>query len=114
MQRLCLQITNTIASVTRWAVFEQGGPRIAERVRAQVHAYLEWLDARGAFTSGEFDVQCDSHLHAEPLDPRRGVTILLSFQPVGADDLLWLTLHQTAQGCRVSSTAFAPVTEECA
>jgi len=114
VRRTCLKITSAIDAATRWAVFEQGSPKVAERVRAQVHAYLAGLANRGAFADGHFDVQCDCHAQEDPQVPNRGVTILLSFQPVGADEYLWLTLHQTVQGCRVSSTAFAPVTEECA
>ena len=113
VRRLCLQITNTIGRATRWAVFEEGGRRVAQRVRAQVHAYLASLADRGAFVDEHFDVQCESGLHVDPLDPQRGVTILLSFQPAGGD-YVWLTLHQTVQGCRVATTAFAPVTAECA
>ncbi len=113
-RRLCLQMTGAIGQATRWAVFEAGGSRVAERVHAQVHAYLSGLADRGAFTDGNFDVQCESGLHVSPLDPQRGVTILLAFQPAGSNEFIWLTLHQTVQGCRVASTAFAPVTAECA
>ena len=114
VRRLCLQITNTIERATRWAVFEAGGPQMAERVRSQVHAYLQGLADRGAFTDESFDVQCESGIHIDPQDPERGVTILLSFQPADGSQHVWLTLHQTVQECRVASTAFAPVTAECA
>lgn len=114
VRRLCLQITNTIERATRWAVFEAGGPQVAERVRSQVHDYLESLAEQGAFVDDNFDVQCESGLHMSLSDPKRGVTILLAFQPVDGDEVIWLTLHQTVQGCRVASTAFAPVTAECA
>lgn len=113
-RRLCLQITGTIEYATRWAVFEAGGPHVAERVRAQVHAYLSGLADRGAFLDDNFDVQCESGLHVSPLDPQRGVTILLAFQPANNSEFIWLTLHQTVQGCRVASTAFAPAAAECA
>lgn len=114
VRRLCLQITNTIERATRWAVFEAGGPRVAECVRGQVHVYLSGLADRGAFVDGNFDVQCESGLHVNPLDPQRGVTILLAFQPADSGEIIWLTLHQTVQGCRVALTAFAPVIAECA
>lgn len=110
LRRLCLHITNTVERATRWAVFEAGGPQVAEQVRAQVHAFLVGLYDQGAFASDRFDVQCDSGLHLNPMDPERGVTILVSFQPRDATGDIWLTLHQTVRGCRVSSTAFAPVT----
>ncbi len=114
VQRLCLHLTNTIERATRWAVFKAGGPRIALQVRAQVYAYLESLADRGAFEERHFDVQCSVDRHAYPLDAERGVTMLLAFQPADSDEFVWLTLHQSVQGCRVSSTAFAPVTAECA
>ncbi len=114
VRRLCLHITNAIGRATRWAVFEPGGNRIAHRVRAQVYAFLASLADCGAFANERFDVHCDSGLHVDPLDPKRGVTILLSFQPIGSAEYVWLTLHQSVQGCRVAATAFAPVTAECA
>lgn len=114
VQRLCLQVTNTIERATRWAVFEAGGPSVAERVRSQVHDYLAGLATQGAFVDGQFDVQCESALHMDVSDPKRGVNVLLSFTPIGSEEIIWLTLHQTVQGCRVASTAFAPVTAECA
>ena len=114
VRRLCLQMTTTIGRATRWAVFEAGGKPVAERVRSQVYAYLAGLAGQGAFANDFFDVQCESGLHVSPADPRRGVTILLAFQPADASEVIWLTLHQTAQGCRVASTAFAPAAEECA
>ena len=114
VRRLCLHVTNAIGRATRWAVFQPGGTRIAHRVRAQVHAFMVSLAESGAFGNERFDVHCESGLHVDPLDPKRGVTILLSFQPAGSPEYVWLTLHQSVQGCRVAATAFAPVTAECA
>ncbi len=114
VRRLCLRMTNSIERATRWAVFETGGPRTAERVRAQVHAYLSALADMGAFADDKFEVQCESVAHLGPLDPMRGVDILLAFRPVECDETISLTVHQTVQGCRVSSTAFAPTAAECA
>ena len=37
-----------------------------------------------------------------------GITILLAFHPTGSSESVSLTLHQTIDGCRVASTAFAP------
>ena len=81
---------------------------------AQVHAYLAWLANTGAFADARFSVQCDAGLTAGPRDPRRGVTILLSFQPAGVAEPLSLTLHQTASGCRVATSAFPPSVAQCA
>lgn len=114
VQRLCLSITNAIERATRWAVFEPNETRVADRIHAQVHAYMSWLSEAGAFADDRFVVQCDAGLHARPQNPHRGVTILLAFHPAGADETLSLTLHQTASGCRVTSTAFAPSMAQCA
>jgi hypothetical protein len=42
------------------------------------------------------------------------VTILLVFHPSFCDEPISLTVHLTAAGCRVGSTAFAPTIENCA
>ncbi len=114
VRRLCLAITNTIERATRWAVFESNVAEVAERIQGQVHAYLVWLDDQGAFASDKFNVQCDSTLHAGPMDPHRGITILLTFLPLGSDEFISLTLHQSVSGFRVATTAFAPVIAACA
>ena len=100
VQRFCLRIISAIATATRWAVFEPGSPDLGRRVRGQVQTYLDCLADLGAFASESFIVECDA--------AARGVTILLVFQPIGCDDPVSLTLHLTASGCRVGSTAFAP------
>lgn len=114
VRRLCLTMTNAIERATRWSVFEPNEVRVAERIQAQIHAYLSSLADAGAFADDQFYVQCDAGLHADVTDPRRGVTILLAFQPAGADHAVSLTLHQTVTGCRVAATAFAPAMAHCA
>ena len=113
-RRLCLTITKAIERATRWAVFEPNEPRLADRIQAQIHAYLSGLAAAGAFADDQFVVLCDAGLHADAVDPRRGITILLAFRPAGAAQAISLTLHQTVSGCRVATTAFAPVHARCA
>jgi len=114
VRRFCLQMTNAIARATRWAVFEAGGPVVARNVEGQVQAYLAALADRGAFATDRYTVECESGIRNPASGREQGVTILLSFQPVDCDDVITLTLHQAASGFRVSSTAFAPVTAECA
>jgi phage tail sheath protein FI len=114
VRRFCLMITNTIDHATRWAVFERNDSGLAKRIQALVHAYMCTLADAGAFVDDRFVVQCDAGLHSRPVDPHRGVSILLEFHPSGADDPVSLTLHQTASGCRVATTAFAPVMADCA
>lgn len=113
-RRLCLVVTRAIERATRWAVFEANEPRLAERIQAQIHAYLTGLAEAGAFADDRVCVLCDAGLHADAVDPRRGLTILLAFRPAGAEQTISLTLHQTVAGCRVATTAFAPVHTRCA
>ncbi len=114
VRRLCLSITNAIDGATRWAVFETDAARVTERIQSQVHAYMCYLADAGAFVDDSFLVQCNAGLQSYPIDPDRGITILLGFHPVGSDEPLSLTIHQTVSGCRVATTAFAPATAECA
>ena len=88
--------------------------KLTERIRAQILDYLKSLSELGAFTNDRFVVQCDAGvaLHEDPL--RHGVTILLVFHPIGSSIPVSFTIHQTVSGCRVTSTAFAPVAEDCA
>jgi hypothetical protein len=114
VRRLCLFLTGAIERATRWAVFEANNVQVAERIHAQVHAYMAWLAETGAFADARFAVRCDAGLHSRPTDPRRGITILLTFQPAGAGETLSLTLHQTVAGCRVAASAFPPSMAQCA
>jgi hypothetical protein len=114
VRRLCLFITNAIDAATQWAVFEPDAHRVAERIQSQVHAYMCYLADAGAFVDDAFMVQCNAGLHSFPFDPHRGITILLGFHPIGSDEPVSLTLHQTISGCRVATTAFAPGNAEVA
>ncbi|MEJ2128245.1 MAG: hypothetical protein P8X81_05325 [Woeseiaceae bacterium] len=114
VRRLCLQIVKAIDHATRWAVFESPDVRVAELISAQVTAYLAALSNIGAFASDRFAVDCDAGLCSQGATGARGVTILVTFRPVGCKEPVSFTLHQTASGCRVSATAFAPVMENCA
>jgi hypothetical protein len=39
---------------------------------------------------------------------------MLAFHPANSEQTISLTLHQTASGCRVAKTAFAPVRADVA
>ncbi len=114
IRRLCLHIVNAIDHGTRWAVFEEEDARLAERIHSQVFAYLCSLGNLGAFATDKFAVQCDAGICKRQDAVGHGVTILLVFQPLGSNEPVSFTLHQTVAGCRVTSTAFAPVVEDCA
>jgi len=106
VRRFCLQIINTIAKATRWAVFEPEDATLATRLRGQVLTYLHCLNDLGAFVDDGFIVQCDAGVSNRSDTEEHGITILLAFHPVGCDEPISLTLHQTASGFRVGSTAF--------
>jgi phage tail sheath protein FI len=106
VRRSCLKIINTIAKATRWAVFETEDKELANRLRGQVLTYLSCLNDLGAFANEDFLVQCDAGVSNRTDGEERGITILLMFHPVDCDEPISLTLHQTASGYRVGSTAF--------
>jgi phage tail sheath protein FI len=106
VRRFCLQIINSIAKATRWAVFETENRTLANRLRGQVLAYFESLADLGAFADENFIVQCDAGVSSRADSDEHGITILLVFHPIGCDEPISLTLHQTESGFRVGSTAF--------
>ena len=79
--------------------------KAVETVRAQVSAYLSALQGLGAVEPGYLLVEAEAS---------SGVTILVGFRPAGWAEPLSFKLHQTAGGCRVAPTVFAPVMESCA
>jgi len=114
VRRLCLQIVNSIDRATQWAVFELDDGRIADRIRSQVTAYLAALANMGAFENDHFVAECDAGVCPRDDEQEPGVTIVVSFHPLGCRKRVSFTLHQTASGCRVTTTAFARVMENCA
>jgi len=114
VRRFCLELVNSIANATRWAVFEPDSATIAKRIRAQVLTYFYCLDDLGAFADQRFVVECDAGVSHRADSARHGVTVLLVFHPAGSVEPISLTLHLTAAGCRVGSTAFAPSFVDCA
>jgi len=111
VRRFCLQIAGAIAKATRWAVFEPDGATVVKRIRAQVLDYFQDLDDLGAFFDRRFSVRCDVAASQRADSEQHELTILLVFHPMGTEEPVSLTLHLTAAGCRVSSTAFAPSIE---
>jgi hypothetical protein len=114
VRRLCLRIINSIERGTRWAVFEQTDARLAQHIQSQVFAYLSALVDLGAFADDRIDVQCDAGLCKKADGINRGFSILIAFRPRGCSKPISFTLHQSVEGIRVASTAFAPVAEDCA
>ena len=114
VRRLCLRIINTIDHSTRWAVFEKPDFKLTERIRGQILTYFSCLADLGAFTNELFLVDCDAGLCKRDDRLEHGITILLVFHPIGSPEPISFTIHQTVAGCRVASTAFAPVAEDCA
>ncbi len=114
VRRFCLRVVNTIARASRWAVFEPRDQTLANRIRGQVLTYFACLNDLGAFADERFVVECDAGVSHRADGDEHGVTILLVFHPVFSDEPVSLTLHLTAKGCRVGTTAFAPSIEDCA
>jgi len=114
VQRLCLQVINSIDQATRWAVFEPGDTRVADRISAQVTAYLSALANMGAFENERFVVECATSTRQRDDQANCGFTILVLFHPLGCKEPVSFTLHQSVTGNRVTTTAFAPVMEDCA
>ena len=112
VRRLCMLVINSIDQATRWAVFEQYDANVAERIQAQITAYLSALVNMGAFEKERFVVECDVSSCKRDNSPDYSVTILVGFHPLGCKESVSFTLHQTVAGCRVTSTAFAPVMED--
>ena len=95
-------------------MFESDNSQVAQRIRAQVTAYLAALANMGAFESDRFIVECSADVFPRDDKHERVVTILITFHPLGCKKPVSFTLHQTAAGCRMTTTAFAPVMEYCA
>lgn len=109
VRRLYLHVVNAIDKGTRWSVFEKGDEQLAARLNSQVTAYLAAMAGMNALETDEFTVDCDAGLCKRSDALEHGVTILVQFQPAGCSKPFSFTLHQTIAGCRVTSTAFAPV-----
>ena len=109
VRRLCLRIVNSVEQATRWAVFAPVDESLAQRVQSKVFAFLSALADMGAFANDKIDVQCDAGLCRKPGGKDHGISILISFQPQSCSEPISLSLHQSAAGFRVASTAFAPV-----
>lgn len=114
VRRLCLHLVNTIDHATRWAVFEPEGAAVGARIKSVVTAYLAALASFGAFENDRFVVECDANLCHRDDRREHGVTIVVIFHPRGCTEPVSFTLHQSAAGCRVTSTAFAPPLWMCA
>lgn len=113
-RRLCHRITKAIDRATRWAIFEADAAAARDRVATTVHAYLKAMADAGAFGDDQFLVQCDTGGRRFGIDPHRSITLLLAFRPAGSQETVSLTIHQSAAGCRVTDTAFAPVRADVA
>ena len=108
VRRLCLQMASTIGEATRWAVFEPDEAGLADRICSQVTAYLSGLIDMDAFDNDRFVVECDAGLRKRENSVDHSFAIFIVFHPIGCREPVSFTLHQTAAGCRVASTAFAP------
>jgi len=109
VRRLCLRAISAIDEATRWAIFEPEDARLGGRICAQVTAYLSTLSDLGALANDRIAVECDAGIRKRSENEERGVAIFVAFHPLGCEEAVSFTLRQTVAGCRVASTAFAPV-----
>ena len=109
VRRLCLRIASAVEQASRLAVFEPVDAALVQRVQNRVFAFLSALIDMGAFASDRVDVQCDAGPRGNSGSAGQRISILVTFQPHGCDNPISMTLHQSTEGFRVASTAFAPV-----
>jgi phage tail sheath protein FI len=108
VRRTCLRIAHAIDVATRWAVFAADDGCLADRIRAQVSAYLAGLSKMGAFENEQLVVECDAGLRKRSSGPDHGFAIFVRCQPLGSAEPIAFTIHQSIAGGRLSSSAFAP------
>ena len=98
-RRLALFITASIERGTRWLLFEQNAPAAWQRAEAQVAAFLEALDAQGAFAGSmpeeSYFVICDERVN-EPRTIAEGkIKLLFGIAITKPGDFqAWLITHQ--------------------
>jgi hypothetical protein len=101
-RRLALFIMGSIERGTRWALFEASGPPLWSRLRAQVSAFFESLQAQGAFPGAtaaqNYYVICDERLNdAEHVAAGR-FQLLYGFAPLQPGEFeSCLVTHERAQ-----------------
>ena len=108
-RRLALFITASVERGTRWLMFEQNGPAAWSRAQAQVEAFLEGLDAQGAFAGSmaeeSYFAICDERVN-EPRTIAEGkVKVLFGIAITRPGDFqAWLVTHQPGgqSTCRLS------------
>jgi len=104
-RRLALFIVTSIERGTRWVVFESNGPALWRRVLKQIEAFLETLDAAGAFVGREPDeayfVVCDERINSDS-DMHTGVVnILLGFAAMRAGEYHTYVISHDPAGSHV-------------
>ncbi len=107
VRRLCLQMIHAIDEATRPSVFERTDAQLAERIRGRVSHYLDALAELGALEPDANLADCDAGVRGQS-EQGPGFKIHIAFRPVGSEDALAMTLHQSPVGCRVTMTAFPP------
>ncbi|HEX7417146.1 MAG TPA: hypothetical protein VF315_03740 [Steroidobacteraceae bacterium] len=90
VRRLALFIVASIERGTLWMIFERNAPYTWQRASAQVTAFLDALDAEGAFagrsSEESYFVVCDERLNGPEVRARGRVCVLFGFAPTRAGD----------------------------
>ncbi len=114
VRRGCLRILNTVKHATRFAAFQTDDIGLERRIEDEIGNFFRQLANGDALATDRFVIMCYRSGKAGAQTPERGVAILLRFHPTGAPGPLSFTLLQTEEGCRITTTAFAPVIRDCA
>jgi phage tail sheath protein FI len=108
-RRLALFITASVERGTRWLMFEQNAAPAWQRAQAQVEAFLESLDAQGAFAGSvpeeSYFVICDERVNAPRTVAEGKVKVLFGIAITRPGDFqAWLITHEPggASTCRPS------------
>ena len=97
--RYSLFITASVERGTRWLMFEQNAPAAWKRAQEQVEAFLESLDAQGAFAGSmpeeSYFVICDERVHEARTIEEGKVKVLFGVAITKPGDFhAWLITHQ--------------------
>ena len=109
VRRFCLRLAKTIEQSTRWALFDSDHAAAAADVERQATALLESLEQAGALVPGQSRARCDARAEGGHAAGPRSLTVLLTLSPVRTRTAVSMTLYHTPSGCRIASTAVAPV-----
>ncbi len=109
VRRFCLRLAKTLERASRRALFESDSQAAAADVETLARGLLETLEADGVLEPGMSRVRCKARNGGEDPAADRNLTMLLTLSLPRAGAPVSMTLYHTPAGCKIASTAFAPV-----